>query len=186
MRYQWRFPDDVCGNGDDTWVHALVVVFTLMHAAKAQRSRAIPLLLFALLEATHGYAHQVAAGPSGYADFVKVWILGAVWAVIHYTVIVCAYSIKPLHLKWFVPFLCIDLIGHLIGNDMLSIATTMSFAATRFDSVGMQVALAMTFTTFAFIELVACEWSNGHLHEAWDMGLAVAMMAGVRWFALKV
>ena len=174
MRYQWRFPDDVCGNGDDIWIHALVVVFTLMHAAKAQRSRAVPLTLFAILETTHAYAHHVKSGQGA-------WL----WAIVHYAVVACAYSIKPTPLKWLVPFLCIDYIGHLIGNDMLSIATTMAFASTRFDSVGMQLALAVTFIAFAFMELEACEWSDGHLHEAWDKGLGVAMMAGVRWYALK-
>ena len=75
------------------------------------------------------------------------------------------------------------MIGHLVGNDMLSIATTLTFSATRFDSNGMKLALAVTLVLFAFMELVACEWSNGHLHEAWDVGLALAMMAGVRWYA---
>lgn len=174
MRYAWRFPEDVCGNGDDIWVHGAVVLFTLVHAAYAPKGRAVPLALFALLEATHAYAHIAKSGRGP-------WL----WAFLHYTVIVCAYSIKASPLKRFVPFLCIDIIGRLLGNDMISIATTLSFAATRFDSVGMRVCLACTFVAFAFVELVACEWSDGHLHETWDMVLAIAMMAGVRWYKTR-
>lgn len=172
MRYQWRFPYDVCGNSDDAWVHAMVVLFTLYYAAHIPRRR-LTLVLFALLEFSHGYAHYYSSGSGP-------WL----WAYLHYTVVATAYSIKPAPLRVFVPFLCVDVIGHLIGNDMISIATTLTFSATRFDSTGMRLALAIVLVLFAFMELIACEWSDGHLHEAWDTGLALAMMAGVRWYAL--
>jgi len=175
MRYTWRFPEDVCGNGDDIGVHGIVVLFTLVHAAYAPKGRAVPLALFALLEATHAYAHVAKSGQGP----------PRLWGFLHYTVIACAYSIKAMPLKRFVPFLCIDIIGRLIGNDMLSIATALTFAATRFDSVGMRVGLAIAFIGLAFVELVACEWSDGHLHETWDMVLAIAMMAGVRWYKTR-
>lgn len=171
MRYQWRFPDDVCGNADDVWVHAVVVCFTLYHYAWSRR---LPLLWFALLEALHGYSHSAPGNP---------WS----WVCLHYCAIACAYSIKPAPIRIFVPFLCIDVIGHLAGNDMISIATTLVFAATRFASPGLAgVALSAVFVPFAFIELIACEWSDGHLHEAWDMSLSLAMMAGVRWYSTRV
>lgn len=172
MRYRWQFPHDVCGNSDDAYVHAIVVLFTLYHAARAPKRR-LTLVLFALLEFSHGCGHY-------YSTKSGPWL----WAYLHYTVIATAYSIKPAPLRVFVPFLCVDMIGHLVGNDILSIATTLTFSATRFDSNGMKLALAVTLVLFAFMELVACEWSNGHLHEAWDVGLALAMMAGVRWYAL--
>jgi hypothetical protein len=171
MRYQWKFPDDVCGNGDDMWVHAAVVLFTLYHSYRCVRARRVPLLMFAMLEVLHGYGHYVKQGP---------WWL---WPLLHYTVVANAYCIKPMPLRTFVPFLGVDIIGHLIGNDIISIATTLVFVATRFESRGFKIALAMAFVPFAFIELVACEWSGGHLHEIWDMALAVGMMAGVRWYA---
>jgi len=150
MRYTWRFPEDVCGNGDDIRVHGIVVLFALVHAAYAPKGRAVPLVLFALLEATHAYAHVAKSGQGP-------WL----WAYLHYTVIACAYSIKAMPLKRFVPFLCIDIIGRLIGNDMLSIATALTFAATRFDSVGMRVGLAIAFIGLAFVELVAYKTRPG-------------------------
>jgi hypothetical protein len=171
MLYQWRFPDDVCGNSDDVWVHAVVIGFTLYTVASiGTHQTRIPLLLFALLEFTHAYGHYVGSG-------------SYIWMFVHYMVVITAYSIKPAPLRVLVPFLCVDIIGHLMGNDMVSIGTTMAFAATRFDSTYMRRALAITYVLFAFMELVACEWSGGHLHEGWDMGLALAMMAGVRWYA---
>lgn len=169
MRYLWRFPEDVCGNsGEGMWLHAAVVCFTLFYAAHFPRKRRT-LLLFAVLEFAHGHAHYVGRG-------TYVWV--------HYATIACAYSIKPAPLRVFVPFLCVDTLGHLVGNDMISIGTTLAFAATRFDSTCMKQALAITFILFAFMELVACDWFGGHLHEVFDIGLGLAMMVGVRWYAL--
>jgi hypothetical protein len=128
------------------------------------------LCFFALFEIIHGYGHHVGGG----SHF---------WLYAHYTAIASAYCIKPAPLRVFVPFLCIDVIGHIIGNDIVSIGTFLAFAATRFDSTNMTRALAITYVLFAFMELIACDWSDGHLHEVWDMGLALAMMAGVRWYA---
>ena len=169
MRTHWRFPQDVCGNSDDVGSHVAVVAFTLFYAAHFPAKR-VTLGLFALLEIVHTYAHYTAAPES--------------WALIHYTAIACAYSIKPVPLRTLVPFLYVDVIGHLLGNDMLSIGTTMAFAATRFEGHAMRYALALTFALFAVMELVVCQYVRD-LHEGWDMGLALAMMAGVRWFCLS-
>lgn len=124
------------------YVHAIVVLFTLYHAARAPKRR-LTLVLFALLEFSHGCGHY-------YSNKSGPWL----WAYLHYTVIATAYSIKPAPLRVFVPFLCVDMIGHLVGNDILSIATTLTFSATRFDSNGMKLALAVTLVLFAFMESV--------------------------------
>lgn len=171
MRWQWRFPDDVCGNSDDAWMHAYIVVYTLICTMYAPERRRLTLFLFALFETIHGMAH-VHGGNGG------PWP----WATIHYAALACAYSIKPVPLAIFYPFLLVDSIGHLLGNDMLSIFTTLLFTATRFESRFAKEALLALFIPFAAMELHFCQ-PGDNFHEAWDALLGLAMVTAVTWYS---
>lgn len=173
MRWQWKFPDDVCGNSDDVWIHAYIVLYTLICTMYAPEPRQLTLVLFALFESIHGFNHYFGGNGGPWP-----------WAAIHYTALACAYSIKPMSFKFFYPFLLLDSIGHLIGNDMLSIFTTVLFTASRLESRFCKQAIIVMFALFAFMELHLCE-AGDNFHEAWDSLLGCAMVIAVTWYSFS-